>query len=72
MVWPTRAFDAIDGAVDSKPRMTKQGIRDLNYYGPKPAKAQPPARPAAAGVAETSDSQVIDRKKVAVLSAIDA
>ncbi|HVZ85838.1 MAG TPA: hypothetical protein VHG72_02645 [Polyangia bacterium] len=27
--------------------MTKQGIRDLNYYGPKPAKAAPAARPAA-------------------------
>ncbi len=33
--------------MDPKPRMTKQGIRDLNYYGPKPAKAAPAARPAA-------------------------
>ena len=58
--------------MDSKPRMTKQGIRDLNYYGPKPAKARPPARPAAAGVAETSDSQVIDPKKADVVPAINA
>jgi len=72
LVWPTTAFDSIDEAVDSKPRMTKQGIRDLNYYGPKPAKAQAPARPAAAGVAETSDSQVIGPKKANVVPALDA
>jgi hypothetical protein len=25
--------------MNAKPRLTKQGIRDLNYYGPKPKKA---------------------------------
>jgi len=33
--------------MNPKPRMTKQGIRDLNYYGPKPAKLQAEPRPAA-------------------------
>ncbi len=33
--------------MNSKYRMTKQGLRDLNYYGPKPAKAGAVARPAA-------------------------
>jgi hypothetical protein len=37
--------------MDTKPRMTKQGIRDLNYYGPKPARV--PARPVES-IAETS------------------
>jgi hypothetical protein len=66
------AFASIDGAVDSKPRMTKQGIRDLNYYGPRPAKARAAARPAVGTVAETSDSQVIDAKKADAAPALDA
>jgi hypothetical protein len=60
-------------AVDSKPRMTKQGIRDLNSYGPKPAKAQGPARPAAAArVAETGGSQETLPKSADAAPAIDA
>ena len=66
------AFEFIHGAVDSKPRLTKQGIRDLNSYGPKPATAQAPARPAAAGVAETGESQVIDAQKADAAVAVDA
>jgi hypothetical protein len=66
------AFGSIDRAVDSKPRMTKQGIRDLNYYGPKPAKGQARARPAADRVAETSDSAVIVPKNADVALAVDA
>jgi len=34
--------------VNSNPRLTKQGIRDLNYYGPKPGKAAAAAPPAPA------------------------
>jgi hypothetical protein len=37
--------------MNAKPRMTKQGVRDLNYYGPKPAKIRAAARPAAAEAA---------------------
>lgn len=44
--------------MDSKPRLTKQGLRDLNYYGPRPVKALTPALPAPTG-AETSVSPVI-------------
>ena len=25
--------------MDTKPRLTKQGITDLNHYGPKPSRA---------------------------------
>jgi hypothetical protein len=25
--------------MDTKPRLTKQGIKDLNHYGPKPVRA---------------------------------
>lgn len=25
--------------MDTKPRLTKQGIKDLNHYGPKPTRA---------------------------------
>jgi len=33
--------------MNPKPKMTKQGIRDLNYYGPKPGKVPAASRPAA-------------------------
>lgn len=36
-----------DGTMSSQPRMTKQGVRDLNNYGPKPAKPASAARPVA-------------------------
>jgi hypothetical protein len=34
--------------MDTKPRLTKQGIKDLNHYGPKPIRAEV-AAPSAAG-----------------------
>ncbi len=50
------AFESIHGPMDPKPRLTKQGIRDLNHYGPKavkaPAAAQAPATDAESGVSE--------------------
>ena len=38
----------------AKGRTTRQGLRDLNYYGPKPVKTPAETPPAAAVVAETS------------------
>jgi hypothetical protein len=35
--------------MNPKPKMTRQGIRDLNYYGPKPPKAPAIVAPVAAG-----------------------
>jgi hypothetical protein len=32
--------------MNTKPRLTKQGLRDLNYYGPKPSKAPATSKPA--------------------------
>jgi hypothetical protein len=26
--------------MDAKPRLTKQGVKDLNHYGPKPTRAE--------------------------------
>jgi hypothetical protein len=40
-------------AMIAKGRMTKQGLRDLNHYGPRPVK-DAAAGPEAAAVAETS------------------
>jgi hypothetical protein len=37
--------------MDTKARVTKQGVRDLNRYGPKLGKDGPP-RPAEPGVAD--------------------
>jgi hypothetical protein len=53
---------SIHRAMDSKPRMTKQGIRDLNYYGPRPAKARAASQPAAID-SETVVSPVIVPEK---------
>jgi hypothetical protein len=36
-----------------KGRITRQGLRDLNYYGPKPAKDVPAASAETSGAAET-------------------
>jgi hypothetical protein len=56
--------------MDTKPRLTKQGIRDLNHYGPRPDKAQAPA-PAASG-AEASASPVLAPKESDAALPIDA
>ena len=40
-VWPTSAPGSIYyGEMDTKPKLTKQGIKDLNHYGPKPVRAE--------------------------------
>jgi hypothetical protein len=58
------AFESIHGPMDPKPRLTKQGIRDLNHYGPKPVKApaasQVPATDAESGVSELSVPKTSD------------
>jgi hypothetical protein len=39
--WPTATFDTtVNRAMTSNPRLTKQGVRDLNHYGPRPGKAE--------------------------------
>jgi hypothetical protein len=38
--------------MDTKPRLTKQGIKDLNHYGPKPVRA------VAEAPSSTSDEEV--------------
>jgi hypothetical protein len=35
--------------MDAKPRMTKQGLKDLNHYGPKPPRASAEGAPAPEG-----------------------
>jgi len=45
-----------------KPRMTKQGIRDLNYYGPKPVKAPVATRPAATEAEGAVDQPIVSKK----------
>ena len=45
-----------------KPRMTKQGIRDLNYYGPKPVKAPAASRPAASDTDGNVDQPIVPKK----------
>jgi hypothetical protein len=57
--------------MDPKPRLTKQGIRDLNHYGPKPVKA-PDAAQAPATDAETAASQLIVPKTSDAPPASDA
>ena len=48
--------------MNAKPRMTKQGIRDLNYYGPKPVKAPAASPPAATAVETTVDQPIVSKK----------
>ena len=38
--WPRATFGTtVSRTMTSKPTLTKQGVRDLNHYGPKPGKA---------------------------------
>jgi hypothetical protein len=38
-VWPTSPSGSIyEDTMETKLRLTKQGIKDLNHYGPKPAR----------------------------------
>jgi hypothetical protein len=48
--------------MDAKPRLTKQGIKDLNHYGPKPTRAVAEAASPADGE-ELKDSPPIAEKK---------
>lgn len=41
--------------MDDKTRMTRQGIRDLNYYGPK----RPAVPPAAVAPQSTEDAAIV-------------
>jgi hypothetical protein len=54
--------------MDTKPRLTKQGIKDLNHYGPKPVRAVAEA-PGPAGNEEAKASPpVIEEKPEATVS----
>jgi len=50
-----------DGTVSTEPRMTRQGVRDLNNYGPKPRKAGATPRPVVDG-GETATQEPPDAK----------
>ena len=41
--------------MDTKPRLTKQGITDLNHYGPKPSRAGAEVASPAGGQAVTEE-----------------
>ena len=62
-VWPTSGSGAIyEGKMDTKARLTKQGIKDLNHYGPKPDRPAPGA-PSPAGEGEAKASPPASDKK---------
>jgi len=62
-VWPTSPSGSIyEGKMDTKPRLTKQGIKDLNHYGPKPTRATA-GTPGAAGEAEAKASPPVTEEK---------
>jgi hypothetical protein len=48
--------------MDAKPRLTKQGIKDLNHYGPKPTRAEAGA-PSPAGDDEVKAAPPVSEKK---------
>jgi hypothetical protein len=50
MFWLLRRPGFISAAMNPTPRLTKQGLPDLNYYGPKPAKVAAEALTEASGV----------------------
>ncbi len=47
--------------MDTKPKLTKQGIKDLNHYGPKPTRASADA-PSPAGDEVKASPPVSDEK----------
>ena len=62
-VWPTSPSGSIyESTMDTKPRLTKQGIKDLNHYGPKPVRAVA-AAPSPAGDDEVKASPPVSEKK---------
>jgi hypothetical protein len=48
--------------MDTKPKLTKQGIKDLNHYGPKPTRAAA-GTPGPAGEAEVKISPPVTEEK---------
>jgi hypothetical protein len=48
--------------MDTKPRLTKQGIKDLNHYGPKPGRIVAEA-PSPAGDEEVKASPPVSEEK---------
>ena len=50
--------------MDAKPRLTKQGIKDLNHYGPKPTRVVAEA-PSPAGDEEVKASPTVGEEKPA-------
>jgi hypothetical protein len=62
-VWPTSASGSIyEATMDTKPRLTKQGLRDLNHYGPK-ATPDATAAPGLDGGNGAKDAPPIAEKK---------
>jgi hypothetical protein len=62
-VWPTSASGSIyEGTMDTKPRLTKQGIKDLNHYGPKPGRIVAEA-PGPAGEEEAKAPPPVSEKQ---------
>jgi hypothetical protein len=58
--------------MDTKPRLTKQGIKDLNHYGPKPtrtlAESPLPAGDEASGQSMKASLPSVDQKPDAPVS----
>jgi hypothetical protein len=54
--------------MNPKPRMTKQGLRDLNHYGPKPGKDAAEASLQANGVDGEAAPPISDKAPEAPLS----
>ena len=53
--------------MNTNPRLTKQGIRDLNHYGPKPAKVVAEAALQVSGVDAEVAPAVAEKAPVAPL-----
>ena len=57
--------------MDTKPRLTKQGIKDLNHYGPKPGQA-PAEASGPAGEEEAKASPPISEEKPVATASVGA
>ena len=57
--------------MDTKPRLTKQGIKDLNHYGPKAGRA-PAEAPHPAGDEEAKASPPISEDKPVATASVGA
>ena len=56
--------------MDSKPKLTKQGIKDLNHYGPKPSRdvAEAPSPAVDEEVKASASPPVTEKKPDATVS----